>query len=243
MVLLTVGIIAVMAYEWLNLVPLTTHWFQALFYVVLIGLLAAIDTVPFLLQGWLALSAVLWSLILLAVLTYPLSQPVWAKPLVVSVVGLLVLPALQASLGAIYQLHHGKQLIIYLFFLVWSMDTGAYLTGKRYGSHYFVPRVSPGKTIEGVVGGTSIVLLTAVCGGWFFQPRSWLKWCLVALMTGLVSIVGDLLISMLKRRRGIKDTGALLPGHGGILDRLDSLIVAAPLFYTALNGVWLSPWM
>lgn len=133
---------------------------------------------------------------------------------------------------------HGGFWVTFLFVLVWGADTGAYFAGRHLGRHKLAPRVSPGKTWEGVVGG----LLAAVAAGlalqWLFPAPAPAVGLLVVLILATValSVVGDLFESMLKRQRGIKDSGTLLPGHGGILDRIDSLTAAAPVL--ALGLTW-----
>ena len=118
---------------------------------------------------------------------------------------------------------------------MWAADIGAYLVGKRWGHNKLIPKVSPGKTIEGSAGGVILALFVAVIGYFVFRPDSIVLWFLTALLTTLISILGDLLISLLKRRSHLKDSGHILPGHGGMLDRLDSSIAALPLFYIALS--------
>ena len=98
--------------------------------------------------------------------------------------------------------------------------------------------MSPGKTIEGSLGGCVFVFLIAGLAALYFQPVHLLSWFVVALFTALISMLGDLFISMLKRRSGVKDTGHIIPGHGGVLDRLDSLIAALPLFFFAQIMNW-----
>ncbi|ABI57202.1 phosphatidate cytidylyltransferase [Alkalilimnicola ehrlichii MLHE-1] len=133
---------------------------------------------------------------------------------------------------------HGGFWVTFLFVLVWGADTGAYFAGRSLGRHKLAPRVSPGKTWEGVAGG----LLAAVVAGLVLSmvfavpgPGAGLL-VLLILVTVALSVVGDLFESLLKRQRGVKDSGTLLPGHGGILDRIDSLTAAAPLL--ALGLTW-----
>jgi len=135
---------------------------------------------------------------------------------------------------------HGLRLI-YLFALVWAADVGAYLAGRNFGRNKLAPNVSPGKTREGALGGLLLCGIYAVtAGGYVFQPASPRQLLLLvglSLLVAALSIVGDLGISMFKRLSGIKDSGNLLPGHGGILDRIDSLLSAAPAM--ALGLYWL----
>lgn len=122
-------------------------------------------------------------------------------------------------------------LVIGFFILIWANDTGAYLTGVTMGRHKLLERISPKKTWEGLAGG----LLLAAIAGWFLP--AWLGvtdrtgWLLIALITSIAGTFGDLAESMLKRSRGVKDSGTILPGHGGFLDRFDSTIMAFPLVY------------
>lgn len=124
----------------------------------------------------------------------------------------------------------GPQMMMGVFLLVWINDTGAYFTGRALGRHKLLPKVSPNKTVEGFLGG---VLLTVGLGWllaqeWRFLERN--EWLLLAFLVAAVSTLGDLLESALKRARGVKDSGALLPGHGGVLDRLDGLLLAIPVY-------------
>ena len=98
-----------------------------------------------------------------------------------------------------------------------------------------IPQVSPGKSVEGLMGGMLLVAILAACEIYYFDPFSALQWFVVSMITGLFSVFGDLWISLLKRQVGLKDTGHLIPGHGGLLDRLDSLLAALPIFYFGIN--------
>jgi len=131
----------------------------------------------------------------------------------------------------------GPLLLLFLLILIWSADVGAYFAGHRWGRHKLAPRVSPGKTREGVYGAMVSALLCGVFLVWWLGSdlgRAPLV-LLLCLVTMLYSVVGDLFESLLKRRRGMKDSGTLLPGHGGMLDRIDSLTAAAPVFLLGLT--------
>lgn len=126
----------------------------------------------------------------------------------------------------------GSDLVFLLFFVVWSSDTAAYYVGTTLGRHPLAPRISPRKTVEGAIGGLAGAFLAAfVARAWFIgrlQPQD----CLIlGAALGTVGIVGDLVESMLKRGAGVKDSARLVPGHGGILDRVDSLLYAGPVLY------------
>lgn len=123
--------------------------------------------------------------------------------------------------------------------IVWAGDTGAYFVGRAWGRHKLAPRVSPNKTVEGLLGGMVCALVAAAVFAWFagatLQQQPLVLG--VALATFLASVVGDLFESLLKRHIGVKDSGDLLPGHGGILDRIDAVLAALPVF--ALGKLWL----
>lgn len=148
-----------------------------------------------------------------------------------------LLPLFIQSLIHLYTLPNGKALLVYLLFLIWVSDTGAYLSGKLLGKHKLIPQVSPGKSWEGVLGGVILSMLIAWIGFTYFNPAATVYWFVLALCTIIIAIFGDLFISILKRRCHLKDTGAVIPGHGGILDRLDSLIAALPIFYFGITWV------
>ena len=214
-------------WEWLQLIPISRNVEKWLFMLVL------------LFAVWLGLryssvnlvmGLLLWVGILFAVITFPTSQRFWGYPLWVGAACLLLLSLFVNASALIYHKPQGKALVIYLLCLVWVTDSGAYIVGKRFGHHRLIPIVSPGKTIEGLLGGIVLAMLTATIGYFYFQPCASLLWFIVALITVLMSVVGDLFISMLKRRSNIKDTGHIFPGHGGVLDRIDSWIAAFPVF-------------
>ncbi|KTD53280.1 phosphatidate cytidylyltransferase [Legionella santicrucis] len=184
---------------------------------------------------WLALGLIIWGLIIVAILTFPNSQKYWGYPIIVATTCLLLLPLFLQSLVHLYGLPQGKELLVYLLFLIWASDSGAYFSGKIMGKHKLIPQVSPGKSWEGVIGGVVLSLIIAWGGDYYFKPIAQAHWFVLALCTIIIAIFGDLFISILKRRCHLKDTGAIIPGHGGILDRLDSLIAALPLFYFGLT--------
>lgn len=130
---------------------------------------------------------------------------------------------------------YGSSYVLFFFALIWAADSGAYFAGRRWGRHKLAATISPGKTIEGAAGAILIAVVTAVIGCLVLGVGSWPWFILLCLLTVIFSIVGDLSESMLKRQHGAKDSGSLLPGHGGILDRIDSLTAAAPLFLLGLK--------
>ncbi|OQK18664.1 phosphatidate cytidylyltransferase [Methyloprofundus sedimenti] len=131
---------------------------------------------------------------------------------------------------------------MYLFLLIWAADIAAYFAGKKFGITKLAIEISPGKTVEGMYGAIAAAVVMGLCFTLYFgfSVLSIIDFVLLSAITVLVSIYGDLFFSAAKRIRGVKDSGSILPGHGGILDRLDSFIAAIPIFYA---GVWFIRWM
>jgi len=157
------------------------------------------------------------------------------------VMGLLVLVPAWLSLVLLHDQGSmgGRWLVLVLLVLIWVADIAAYFSGKRWGKTRLAPHISPGKTWEGVIGGVlaSMLVATGFALSTLSQADELIKFLLICLTTICVSIIGDLFESLMKRSAHIKDSGGLLPGHGGILDRIDSLTAAGPVF---VAGIWLS---
>ncbi|MEI6414873.1 MAG: phosphatidate cytidylyltransferase [Pseudomonadota bacterium] len=136
----------------------------------------------------------------------------------------------------------GPAWMLALLILIWTADSAAYFVGRQYGTRRLAPQISPGKSLEGAVAALGSAALLALGLAWQLDKPldAALGLVVLAVVTAALSIAGDLLESWLKRRRSVKDSGALLPGHGGLLDRLDSLTAAAPCF--VWGGYWLGLW-
>ncbi len=150
--------------------------------------------------------------------------------------GLLVIVPLFVAL--ILLLRQGVQYLIFTLLIVWVADGGAYFAGKAFGRVKLAPAISPGKTWEGVVGGLALVAALAIAVA-IWQELTVAVLVPFCLAVAAISIVGDLTVSMFKRTAGVKDSGTLFPGHGGVLDRVDSVAAAAPLFVLGMNGLGL----
>ncbi len=152
-----------------------------------------------------------------------------------ALVGIAALAAAAVGFGRLALVEpQGRWLLLFLLVLVTAADVGAYFGGRSLGRHKLAPRVSPNKTWEGLVAGMLGAAVAAAVGAFLFGQRL-LPWVAVCVIVALVSVVGDLVESMFKRRAGLKDSGALLPGHGGVLDRIDSHVAAAPVFLLGLQ--------
>ena len=150
----------------------------------------------------------------------------------------VVFPAWVAPIVLHSREPHGRWWVLLALVIVWAADIGAYFSGRRFGRRKLAPQISPGKTWAGAYGAMVAGVLVALAGGWLLDLRGAALFGLgiLAAFTVAVSIVGDLLESLMKRHAGIKDSGSIFPGHGGLLDRLDSVFAALPVF--AL-GLWL----
>ena len=145
---------------------------------------------------------------------------------------LAVLPAWLALMRLHEGADHGRWWALLAVVLVWAADTGAYFAGKRFGTTRLAPHISPNKTTAGAWGGLAVGALVALAGGWLLGERNGalVAVLVLAVLTVAASILGDLVESLLKRQANVKDSGAIFPGHGGLLDRLDSVFAAIPAF-------------
>lgn len=187
-------------------------------------------------------AVVWWGMAFLLVVSYPASAKLWGKSpilqaifafhtLIPFVIGVLSLRLDNYVSDAL----HGVQLLLYVFILVWAADSGAYFAGRALGKHKLAPKVSPGKTWEGVIGGVLTAAVLAFlfihfAGDSLFTRGNIQSLTALSAATVAISVLGDLTESMFKREAGIKDSSNLIPGHGGVLDRIDSLTAAVPFF-------------
>jgi phosphatidate cytidylyltransferase len=244
------GVVALASWEWSRLAGMAAPAVRALYAlctVALIGFLyhyAQLGSAPLLprVQPVLGLAGLWWAIALLWIKSYPASAVLWGTRAMLSLMGLLVL--VPAWLAAVFLLSyvHGKWMLVFMVILVAGADIGAYFAGHRFGHTKLAPKVSPGKTWEGVVGGQLAVVSIAVLVHLALDLSriTLLAAVAIAVCGAAASVVGDLVESMVKRHRGVKDSGTLLPGHGGLLDRIDGLTAAAPVFCL---GLILAGWL
>jgi phosphatidate cytidylyltransferase len=230
------------ALEWARLAGYSEPLGRALFLIGLTLLMVAAEAWRRDQGGqWIYLAASLWWLGVLGLLLRRrqgnLGEAQGKSPLALLAGILVLLPAWLAMVELHQRQPAGPGLLLFVLLMIWLADIGAYFAGRRFGKTKLAPAISPGKTLEGVYGALFTLLLSGlVLHLWGVLPQlGLLPLLLLCLLVGLFSIVGDLFESLLKRRRGVKDSGRLLPGHGGVLDRIDSLTAALPLFLFGLN--------
>lgn len=189
----------------------------------------------------LNVSVAWWLFAVVLVILYPTAAGLTKNFIVTSSVGLLILLSTWTAIVALRNNHvAGIELLLYLMILIAVADTGAYFGGKKWGKRKLAPEVSPGKSWEGVISGLACVSIVAVAYAWLIDlhQQEWSQVMIfigISLIAAIFSVVGDLTESLFKREAGLKDSGTILPGHGGILDRIDSLTAASPLFLACLN--------
>ena len=214
-------------YEWAKLSGVETRLGIAAYAVALTALVLIAVPARAYWPAALAAVAAFWGLALALLLAYPKSARLCTSSTAMLVAGGIVLPGAWLALATLHA--KGAAFVVWLFVATSVADAGAYFVGRQFGRRKLAPRISPGKTWEGLVGGVIATLAWAASGAWFFHGAL-LAWLGVGAAVVGAAVVGDLFESALKRSRGVKDSGTLLPGHGGVLDRIDSVLAAAPVF-------------
>tara|TARA_B110000908_G_C10127681_1_gene390666 strand:- start:148 stop:978 length:831 start_codon:yes stop_codon:yes gene_type:complete len=237
--LVVAPIVLLAGWEWANLMGLQgkRHKFA---YLGLLALGLAVAGFTLNLFGTLDMSlgqnlclaaSVLWAVIFLWVQGYPSSAILWSPRPILGLLGLVLLSITWVAIVLIIHQPHGAWLLLFAFAVVALADIGGYVAGNLFGKHKLASLVSPGKTWEGFAGGILLqcILIASMTS---FMPEKITTGMLLALVipVSLYSVLGDLFESMVKRHGGVKDSGNILPGHGGVLDRIDGLIAALPLF-------------
>lgn len=239
------AVIAVVGWEWVRLSisePKLAH------YLVFI---APLLTVCFLLkwpaEQFVITFCVVWLFLFACVFTYPKSSGIWNTSVMLYVIGWLVLSLTFWAVVTVRE-DAGSGALISIIILTAAADIGAYAFGKKWGKHKLAPKVSPGKTWQGYLGGLISVTLVIVAivflefGASYVSAGELLILISFGVVFHMLSVLGDLTESMLKRTRGLKDSSNILPGHGGVLDRVDALLVVIPFVvavYYAIELIWL----
>ncbi|WP_333876254.1 phosphatidate cytidylyltransferase [Methylobacter sp.] len=257
---LLIGLITLLAaWEWTNLVRIDSPFKRGLFLVALIlpmlwlhfwtqflELAAQVLDWPDVRDysgalEWLVTAPVLfWILVMILIRNAPEGVlKLEMKARYKALIGWLILLSTWMFLSRL-RAFYGSEMTLYFLILIWTADIAAYFSGKKFGKTKLSPEISPGKTVQGMYGAliTGAVWATAFIGYYGYRDGFvWMRitdFILLSVLTVLISIYGDLFFSVVKRQRGVKDTGSILPGHGGLLDRIDSLIAAIPFFYAGI---------
>lgn len=238
-------IFALSSWEWAQFLHFTTKRSKSIFTILLTTIAAIIYYLPSyvylpinIFEIILLSSIAWWSVALVLVLSYPKSVKLWGTSffnkllfafftLMPFFIAMIQLRQMNYGLNS----YEGAYWLLYILVLVWATDSGAYFAGRLWGKHKLAPSVSPGKTIEGLMGGvvSSIIIGLLVYYSHFFNAPFY-PFMISSVVAIFASVLGDLTESMFKREANIKDSGHLIPGHGGILDRIDSLTAAMPIF-------------
>lgn len=233
---LTAGVLLLGAWEWSRLAQIVGLLPRIGFLVVT---LVFMWIVSFLNPALVFMvTALAWVLIVYCLTNTELWLSIWSKYRLLQYgVGIGLLTTSWYAINDIHRQPHGAATLIFLLLIVWAADTGAYFAGRQWGKRKLAPHISPGKTVEGVLGGIVLAMVvSAIISPWLSNGVGcYVGLLALSLLTALISVAGDLFESLVKRYAGVKDSGGLLPGHGGVLDRIDSLLSAAPIF--AL-GLW-----
>ena len=220
------------SWEYCKLIKLNGFSNKSFYIIVVLSGAFLLAISPSILKPALFLVCAWWLGALLVVVNFPKSATLLNNIALSLVNGLFLLVPMLASLAILQS--QEKFLMLLLLFYIWAADIGAYFSGRRFGRKKLCPEVSPNKTFEGVYGGILLAQIVAILYVVFAvqgpKINDFFVFCFLALVVSLVSVLGDLFESVLKRMNNQKDSGSLLPGHGGLLDRIDSLTASAPMF-------------
>ena len=227
---LAIGLVAVLAaWEWARFAGLNAGWQRVLYAAAIAALGIAALGRPGLQALALWIGAAAWAAAIVGILSHRAGRTFSGWRWIAALLGVAVICAAWTAAVVVHTGPNGGHWLVWLFVLVSAVDIGAYFAGTAWGRRKLAPALSPGKTWEGVAGGA--VLSALICGGALAAlGRLSAASCAAIVLLIAVSVFGDLLESLLKRQSGVKDSGTLLPGHGGLLDRFDSELAALPLF-------------
>jgi len=233
-------VVLVSGYEWAGLSGVNNKPLRLLFGMVIASLTWAVPQFLADYVQWLIYVAVLWWFSISYFLKFARPKAASAElKLDKLLIAFVVLPAAALAMQKIHGMAQGADWLFYALALVWVADIGAYFSGKKFGKNKLAPNISPGKTKEGLIGAVIATSIYTLIVSYYFEMDTDHSTLLVLLSVILtfISVSGDLYFSFLKREAGVKDSGKILPGHGGILDRIDSVLAAMPVFVVGYN--WL----
>ena len=222
------------AHEWSSLMGVKSFRKKLIYPILMAAVLYA--SLYIAIPPAMYVAAAFWVVETFLVVKYPKTDIALGNGVIVrGLLGILVLVPAWLALNFIRNTH-GPIALLFLFIVIWSADSAAYFAGKKWGKHKLAPAVSPGKSWEGLFGAFAMTIIVSLIA-LYLSATHYEIWCAaiaLTVVTVFFSVVGDLFESMLKRKEGLKDSGVLLPGHGGILDRIDSITAAAPIYVVGL---------
>jgi phosphatidate cytidylyltransferase len=234
--LLVLAVLLLAAWEWSRLMGVEEKPVRILYLgLCLLAGFVALDHVLTLGRLWPVQAGVIWwALVVVLLAVYRPGGPGAGSPALKGIAGVLTLVPACVALLVFHSLQPAW--LVFLLLLTSCADSAAYFTGRRFGRSKLAPHISPGKTREGLFGALAAALVLGVAGARYFEVHHglWFYFVALCLLTVLVSVAGDLFESLIKREAGVKDSGQILPGHGGVLDRIDSVTAAAPVFLMGL---------
>ena len=220
------------AWEWSGFLRAPSVAIRAVYVAVVVFLLWAVWQITGSPRGrnTVLLIALVWWIVALLWIIF---APRRASTVLAAIAGVLALVPSWMALIQLRYMANGAEWMLFVLVLVWAADIGAYFVGRKFGHTRLAPAVSPGKTWEGVLGGVALSVLVAFVGAFYFSI-AWPMFVGLCIAVVGFSVVGDLTESLLKRFAGVKDSGTLFPGHGGVMDRIDSVTSAAPILFLGL---------
>jgi len=231
-------ILVISSWEYSRLIKIE-HWLTKTLYILaLITTAYYLNQMSFLLMPILIITLLWWLINSFWIIKFPKYTRTWySYPITKIINGFLFFVPLLVALTALHQID--RTLVLLLLALIWAADSGAYFVGRKIGKNKLLPNVSPGKTVEGAAGGIlfsfGAMFIYVYFGLESADFAQYFFYGILSLVTAIASILGDLFESLYKRAAGVKDSGILLPGHGGLFDRIDSLTASAPIFLLAYS--------
>ena len=236
--LVCAALIVFSSWEWAKISGWNKIW-QQLVYCLSTGLLIFLSQYSSNRMALVGVGITWWLIAILLIKDYPKSKDAWCKTTLKLIIGWLVLIPTWTAIVILKD--KNTLLLLYLLSLVWIADITAYFFGMWFGCNKLAPAISPKKTWQGVIGGFLSITIFSVAVTWIakYSLINQLAFIFISLLTFAISVIGDLLESIFKRESGLKDSGNIIPGHGGIMDRIDSLTAAAPVFTFLLSFITL----
>lgn len=229
-------VISIAAWEWLHMALRKNSKIRFILLTALIFVAISLQAIHFQPMWFYYFSLIWWVIAFIGICYYPSYTNIWHRSLVQPLVGLILFLPGWLAFNAIHAQSRGPILVLLGCALIWGADIGAYCFGKLWGKSKLAPHVSPNKTWAGLYGAFVSGIIIMLLFHYFFKPGFNIYAALwVAVMTVGFAVIGDLFESMLKRIYGFKDSGKLIPGHGGMFDRIDSLLAAFPIYFLCLE--------